>query len=227
MSIYNGSNKIKEMYLGSNKIKEAYIGNILVLQGKEPAKVIWTDSTEYYRTPTSTGTLNINQSLPEGFEILVLKFDAKWVPGSKSLYDFIISVNANNKSFSQKLCKPATKSYVPVCYHYGTSNIGAWGGSYDSSAGLEYKTQSSDWYLSRKISNNTYYTNKVIYSNLDNTLKYYMPNNGGYLWQASNLSTFTSIDSMTFGGNSTYPAYLYVKNRSVYVCHTMEEALAY
>ena len=34
MSLYLGSNKLKELYLGSNKIKEAYLGSRLLFEGE-------------------------------------------------------------------------------------------------------------------------------------------------------------------------------------------------
>ena len=49
MSLYFGSNKLKELYLGSNKIKEAYLGSNKVYDGttfkykaKQYGNYIWT-----------------------------------------------------------------------------------------------------------------------------------------------------------------------------------------
>ena len=191
-------------------------------------EIIWSDNTEYTRNSSSTASLSMNKSLPAGYNIFVFKFDAKWSPGNQSIYDFRVEYVANNKTFYQRLCQPTTKTYVPVLYcRNGNNSIEKWGGSYNTNVELEYKTQTNDCYLARKISNNTYYTNKVIYNNIDHTIKYYMPNNGGYIWMASNVSNFTQFTSINFTGNTTYPATFYIRNRSVYVCNTMEDALAY
>lgn len=191
------------------------------------SKVIWSDDSEYYRTPTSTARITLNKSLPSGYGILVFKFDAKWKAGTANLYDMTLTISANNKSFSQRLCSPVGRSYVPVAYNRNSGGIAAFGGSYNTELDLQYGAQTNDWYLANKITNNNYYTNKIIYSNFDNSLRYYMPNNGGYIFEATNLAQFKTFKEITFSGNSSSPAYVYLKYMSIFVTNSISDALNY
>lgn len=189
--------------------------------------VLWNDNTEYYRTPSSTAKLSLNKSLPSEYGILVFKFDSKWKAGTANFYDMRLTISANNKTFSQRLCSPVGRSYVPVAYNGNSGGIAAFGGSYNTELDLQYGVQTNDWYLANKITNNNYYTNKIIYSNFDNSLRYYMPNNGGYIFEATNLTKFETIQEITFSGNSGSPAYVYLKDMSVMVTNNIDIALSY
>lgn len=79
MSIYNGSNKIKEMYLGSNKIKEAYFGNMVWVAEPEQTSALYysTDSVWSGRSET----ISINKPCT-AFQYVAIQFNQSGYGGS-------------------------------------------------------------------------------------------------------------------------------------------------